>query len=350
MPALTQITTNVGSNYGSRSNFLPKSLTEDQKSFAPTGFALDDLKKGTLDIGKMLDFLSGTPFNRENILKLNRSRFSINDKVVGEAFETYCNQLKAKKVIYHYDANDSPFSSAYKGKSNCRGRATGFLQLMAVLRVKIDSLYYCQLGGGPNDVNKKVCQKSDQDIIGVSVQRLLTTPQDAPNAIRVIIRNEKLIVQRTAREPFAHHYAAYLDVPWLNFKYWDPLERVAYKAGFDDFFTSYARDEELTSSLQKANIKGVVCYSNPDNRKERLYYLPSAAEWRKSVLKSGFGPKSLMGSEAFYNQAAYRAVDGTLREMNGDIGSPLAMIVDLADWGNENGTHPSVVRAMFSMA
>ncbi|MEO6742407.1 MAG: hypothetical protein ABIP20_19360 [Chthoniobacteraceae bacterium] len=354
MPALTQQIGNIGKSSFLWRSFQPSgTVLPEDKVLVPTGFAAISGASGTsgsgnLDLSKVKAFFTGSLLPVEDI-KAIRLRATVMGEAIAEsdvkkAFNAYCDQIAKKKVVYHYNADDSPFDVNFKGNSNCQGRAKGFLQLMAILGVSKEALNYCKIGGGPSDGDKKICQKGDDDINTGNIYQLDRVEVPAPNAVRIELQSGKPVVVRTPREPFANHYATFLEVSGLGLKYWDPLERVAYQNGFPDYFTSYASDGPLTVGLKDWSVE---CLVNPDNTKERIYLLPPASQFRSVVLKTGFGTKGTVGSSAFYNQTAFKDVESSLREMTEGTEPQIAMIVDESDWGGKTGNHPPVVLAMF---
>ncbi len=335
MPALTQRTINIGKTSFFWRAFRPcGQVAEEDRVLLPAGIG-DSSGDGKLDIKKVKDFFRGSKLSIDD-MKIIRSR-KIVEKDVKSVFDAYCAQLDAKKVVYHYNAEATPFDSSFKSESNCMGRARGFLQLMAMLGVSVDNLALCQIGGQAGEEDKKVCQGGeDSNDRSVYTRQGAPAPEDAPNAVKIKLRRSgKLVVSRTPREPFANHYAAHLNIPGLTFKCWDPLLNAAYPNGFRDLFTTYAiAGSQLTLDLTTWHRIGLKCLVNPDNIRERIYILPPSSKMRGSQT-----------GEAFFDQPAFKAVETQLSKMQ-DQEPCVAVIIDEKDWGGESGSHPPVIRAM----
>lgn len=347
MPALTQRLGNIGKNPFMWRSFLPSGIVDKADNYlVPAGFVatISNAPKanGNLDIGKVKAFFAGSLLPLEDIkdirLRATVMGEPIAEKDVKTAFDAYCAQIAAKRIVYHYNAEDSPFDVNFKGNSNCQGRAKGFLQLMAVLGLSKEQLNFCTIGGASGEEDDKLCQKSEDDIVSTNVYKWDGAVRDhpAPNAVRVELKLGKAVVVRTPREPFANHYATCLDVSGLGMKYWDPLEGTAYRNGFADFFTSYSPDESLLGgNMQRWKGLGLKCLANPDNKKERIYLLPPSSKVR-----------GLLGTGAYCLQAAFKEVEVQMGEML-TAEPQVAMIIDGGDWGSDTGVHPPVIRTMF---
>ena len=162
------------------------------------------------------------------------------------------------------------------------------------------------------------------------------TDQKAPNAVRIKLSEGTLKISRTPREPFANHYCAFLDVPGLGFKYWDPLLHSAYRNGFSDFFTSYAESDALVSDFPDLKSLGLKCLSNPDSPKERIYLLPPSS-------KVPTGKKRLLN---VVRTTTFGEVEAALIDMSTE--SPqVAALIDVADWNGQGGPHPPVIMTLF---
>lgn len=355
MPALTDKIGNIGKTPFLWRSFQPSgTVLQEDKVLVPEGFATVTGASGTggsgnLDLNKFKSFFTASQLPVSEIkairLRVKLTGEPVCENDVKKAFDAYVDQLGKKHVVYHYNADDSPFDSNFKGNSNCQGRAKGFLQLMAILGVPKDQLNYCKIGGGPEDGDKKLCQKGDADITSTNLYKIQRVEASAPNAVRItLLESGKTSVSRTPREPFANHYATFLEVSGLGFKYWDPLEGTAYRTGFSDYFTSYAKDELLSAPLKSWNVE---CLTNPDNKKERIYLFPPASKFRGQVIKTSIATKAMIGSDAFFNQGAYKAVESALREMNEASDPQIAVLIDEGDWNLARGNHPPVILGIF---
>ncbi len=340
MPALTQKfgelkkTPFLWSSYRSSGH-----VDADDRVLVPEGFGEGF---GKLDMNKVKLFFAGSLLTLSS-LKAIRLR----QKLVGEpmresdvqdVFDTYCNQLIAKGVVYHYNAQQSPFDNDYTGNSNCMGRAKGFLQLMAILGVPKEELALLQIGGSAGEEDKKICQKADADIVSVNVRNVpggLVNPASAPNAVRIEVQNGALVVSRTSREPFANHYATHIGISGLGMAYWDPLERYSSRNGFPDVFTTYEPTPHLMAGYRDLVQQGVVCLANPDNLKERIYLLPKSA-----------GRPTPVPMGAYYTQVAFTAVEQALRGM-ATTEPQVSMLIDTCDFDVHMPTQPRVFKLMF---
>ena len=314
-------------------------VAKKDKILIPEGF---DSGVGFLDLRKVRSFFSGSTINFD-ALKAIRLRNSVigepmREPDIEEVFDAYCNQLHAKRVVYHYNAQQSPFDADYTGNSNCQGRAKGFLQLMAMLGVPKEHLAYCIIGGAAGEEEMKVCQKAAAEIIASNVRWVPGGPNApvwAPNAVRIDVVRGALRVDRTTREPFANHYATHIGVSGLGKPYWDPLERYSSKNGFADVFTSYQPSPQLLAEYSELERRGGRCLVNPDNQQERLYLLPARAERRLPATQG-----------MYYTQQAFLEVEYALAEMSAKSPQVL-MIVDKTDY-DHGSAQPPALQKMFA--
>lgn len=343
MPALTTKVLELKSaNYFWRSFKLNVVPDGPNKVLAPEGYG-DVQGNGKLDLSKVEQFFMGSQMTMENLREIRLRTHLVgepmSDREVNDVFDIYCNQLYAKNVTYHYNAEISPFDDVYQGLSNCMGRAKGFLQLMAMLGVPKEQLAYCMIGGSVGDEGKKLCQKAAGEILGTSVRWVAggpAVPASAPNAVRIEPDGGGVLVSRTPREPFANHYATRLDIPGLSMKYFDPLERYVSRNGFSDVFTGYEPAPELLRAYQDLVRKGLQVLANPDNQKERLYLLPPANQRPTNAPQN-----------AYFRQPAFTQVEQALSEMNTG-GGQVIMIVDATDYESATSLAPRVFAKMFA--
>lgn len=342
MPALTPSIGNIGRNSFMWRSYQPCSGVDDSlQVFVPAGFDQDTGRFlqpvsaiGNLDINAFGNFFVGSTMSIDALREI-RNRNERMDELISEAqvksvFDAYCQQLRNKNVTYHYNADSSPFDQNFKGASNCQGRAKGLLQIMAMLGVPKEQLNQVTIGSA-DDEDKKVCRKSGSDIVDadIYVRPNSTNTDYARNAVRIKLEGGQLKVRRTLRKPFANHYCVFLDLSSLSVKYWDPLLDRGYRNGFSDFFTSYQRDEALSSATME-------CFVNPDSKNERIYRLPH----RSQVLDRQSRFTSVM------NTATFRGVESELAQMSSEK-PQVAFMVDSGDWaGQPVSGHPPVVTAL----
>ncbi|MFI3187707.1 MAG: hypothetical protein QX198_17165 [Methylococcaceae bacterium] len=299
---------------------------------------------GKLDLQKVADFFLGSEINVAELVrirkKVNATNNTIDNHDVTTVFNSYCKQLNAKNVIYHYNAFESPFDVNFICNSNCMGRAKGFLQLMAVLGVPVDKMAYLVIGREDGE-GKKVCRKADTNIRSEDVYRVPgLAPTTSPNSVCIKLMNGKLEVSPTSREPFGNHYAAFIDMAGLHTKTWDPLEGSSYKNGFSDAFTTYEK-LNMVSGLGFSE-EMITILHNPDNTKERLYILPSSKYLRMRV--DGFHGTT---STRYFENPAFIAVESQLKNMT-TMEPRVITIIDESDWNGAVGSlHPEVIKKMF---
>lgn len=312
----------------------------DDRILVPQGYGEG---YGKLDLVKVKQFFAGSLLTlgslREIRLRNQVMGEPMRESDVQDAFDTYCNQLNAKAVVYHYNAQQSPFDDDYTGNSNCMGRAKGFLQLMAILGVPKEQLALLQIGGAAGDDEQKICLKADADIVQANIRVVPggpPVPAPAPNSVRIEIRNNVLTVSRTPREPFANHYATRIGVPGLGMAYWDPLERYSSRNGFPDVFTTYEPTPELMAGYRDLQRRGMVCLANPDDLQERIYLLPKASQRPVPA-----------PPQAYFKQAAFTAVELALSQM-ATAEPQVAMLIDKSDYDGHAPAQPRVFKQMFS--
>ena len=339
MPALQQKFGEIGTNGFLHPEFrMHGDVKENYRALIPAGFGNG---AGKISIVKVTQFFDGSSsVSIDSLLRIRRltaTNQPLRYHDLETVFDAYCNQFLARNILYHYNRELSPFDYNFDNMSNCMGRAKGFLQLMAMLGVPKEALAFCQIGGGEGEENCKICQKPDSQIDHTNYRAVPggpAAPALAPNAVRIVVSNGTLDVQRTIREPFAYHYATRINVLGLGMRFWDPLERCAYRNGFDDAFTSYEEMPSLLKGYRDVEKMGVKVLANPDNLKERLYLLPKAAQ-RRIPAPPG----------AYYSQANFVAVENEMLQMTTD--PQVIMIVDETDYSPHEPTQPAAWRLMF---
>lgn len=295
-------------------NYVTKQCPEDLKALSVD----TENKVGgqpTLDLNKLAEFMRGSELPVDKIKEIRRRGAMAKD--VCDAFKAYYLQLKRRKVSYDYNDAQSPFMENFKNQSNCQGLATGFLQLMVVLGIKHDRLKRVHADGKDQS---KIVQKQSPD--GTTIFRVTDTKhgarESAPNAIKLTLSKEnKFQVYRTSREPFANHYAAKVKIDGATYNCWDPLVGCGYKQGLADYFDSYEIDKQL-------ELEGIVCYTNREHPKRRLYHLPAA-----------------FSASAIVNDPQYKACLADLTKR--DSSPRLFVIIDDSDWTKEARLHPPVI-------
>lgn len=224
------------------------------------------------------------------------------------AFATYCKAIE--KVEYDYYNGNSLFDRDPRlRKPNCRGRAKGFVQLLAVCGVPLEQLALVGIGGDGGEFDgKKVVAREEATVNHDSVWK----PREAPaasnssNAVTVSFENNVLKVSRTTREPFAWHYCAMLRGRG-RYKFWDPLLHRAYVNGMKDYFLTYAERPDL---IRKPNSP--KCFVDADDTKNRMYL---------------FKPDQVV-SETFANSQAVKEVQSETVAKDKSV----YLIIDSKNW------------------
>ena len=332
--------------------FQPPPLPPGQASYAPINITSQG-GTGTLDLNKVATYFSFPARNTYTQLTLAqiRTRFVEGhfwhpptlENLVEAVFETYCEYLKG--VGYSYMARSSPFSIDFTNQSSCYGRALGFLQLLTIVGLPADKLFYYTV---TSQSGVKICAKHPRRVSSAAVvehRPAGSAPPLAPNAIQLQCASDgKVLVERTDREPFASHDATFINIPTLRQQYWDPLLMASYANGFSDRFAQYkdrTHAELLGEPWATLAQQGLRCYINEGEgrRGDRIYYLP-----RRSLLMA---PNSALSfTRAVREQANLREAYAALEKLDAD--PCLAVIFDQEDWNYLTQAHPPALRALFS--
>lgn len=275
----------------------------------------------------LINFMQNTAFGVEHMRDARKRKCNEGD--VWRAFKAYCEAIEPVK--YNYEDNNSLFDREKRfDQPNCRGRAKGFVQLLAVCGVPLEHLALVRLGAVAKEAGKKlvkVVRRDEATVNHANVCVLVTAPKpsNSPNAVKVSLANGMLHVSRTTREPFAYHYCAMVRERG-RYEFYDPLFHRAYVNGMDDYFLTY---EERKNLSPKPNFP--ECYVDVADPKNRLYLF-----------------KSDQVSKDFANSPAYKEVQTDIKVISTDDG--VYLIIDNKDWcnpGDEKRDHPAIVKDVF---
>lgn len=257
---------------------------------------------------ELIKFMEKTAFPVES-MRAARKRECIEGDV-WLAFAAYCQAIE--KVPYNYNNNNSLFDiNLHFGQPNCKGRAKGFVQLLAVCGVPLGDLALVGIGGeGGEFEGKKIAARDEATVDRQNVRVLLNAPEasNSPNSVTVSLQNNELNVSRTTREPFAYHYCAMVRGRG-KYKFYDPLFHRVYVNGMNDYFLTYAECKDL----MKPN--GPKCYVDSDDRKNRLY---------------SFKPDQV--SKTFANSNAVREVQAAKAHLDTGPSPSVYLIIDSKNW------------------